>query len=332
MRAIRIHGFGSVEMLVHEEVPPPEASGDEVLIDVALAGVNHTDTRLREIGRQSTVEADGAPRRMSEADLPVIPGGEVVGVDETGRRVVALCGSGGYAQRVRARRDRVFVVPDTLSDAEALALFIHGLTAFYLCRVSARVDRDESIVVHGAAGGIGAIAVQLAKIAGAGRVIATASTKKKRALAVSLGADVATDSLGEGLAERLVQANTGSRVDVVLEAVGGTVFAESLAALGRFGRLVTYGSSSGRPSDVEPGTFLIGSRSLVGFWLLDFFHDTQDVTRSLAELFELAATGRVKPVLGPTYPLAEVAEAHRAIARREVAGKIFLDPRTPGAA
>jgi NADPH2:quinone reductase len=326
VRAICIRGFGGVDRLRLEVLPAPEPSADEVLVDVALAGVNYTDTQLRAAGVQSTVAKEGAPRQLVEADLPVVPGAEVVGTDETGRRVVAFCGSGGYAERVCAPRDRVFAIPDGLPDAAALALFVQGLTALYLCRVSARIDRGESVVVHGAAGGVGSIAVQLAKLAG-GRVIATASTEQKRDLALSLGADVAIASTPEGLAERLVRVNGGSPVDVVLEMVGGAVFAESLAALARFGRLVVYGSASGQPADVGARSFVIGSRSLVGFWLLDFFDDMHPVGEALAELFGLAAEGRVKPVLGPTFPLAEAAEAHRAIAGRDVAGKILLDPR-----
>jgi NADPH2:quinone reductase len=327
VRAICIRGFGGVDRLLLEELPVPEPSEGEVLVDVALAGVNFTDTQLRAAGVQSTVERDGAPRRLSEADLPVIPGAEVAGTDETGRRVAAFCGSGGYAEQVCAARDRVFAIPDALSDADALALFVQGLTAAYLCRVSARLAPGESVVVHGAAGGVGSIAVQLAKLAGAGCVIATASTEQKRELALSLGADKAVDSTAEGLAERLIRANGGSPVDVVLEMVGGAVFVESVAALARLGRLVVYGSASGQPADVGTRSFVIGSRSLVGFWLLDFFDDMAAMSRALEDLFGLAAGGRVKPVLGPTFPLAEAAQAHRAIAARDVAGKILLDPR-----
>jgi NADPH:quinone reductase len=328
VRAICIRGFGGVETLMLEDRPVPQPSEDEVLIDVALAGVNFTDTQLRAAGVQSTVAKDGAPRRLTQADLPVIPGAEVVGIDATGRRVVAFCGSGGYAEQVCVSRNRVFPIPDELSDAAALALFVQGLTALYLCRVSARLARGESIVVHAAAGGVGSTAVQLAKLGGAGRVVATASTEQKRELALSLGADVAIASTPEGLAERLVQANGGSRVDIVLEMVGGAVFEESLAALARFGRLVVYGSTSGQPADVGTRSFVIGSRSLVGFWLLDFFDDIETVSRALVELYRLAVAGEVKPVLGPTFPLAEAAEAHRAIAGRDVSGKILLDPRS----
>src|SRR5262249_8955057 len=188
--------------------------------------------------------------------------------------------------------------PDGLSDAAALALFVQGLTALYLCRVSARLAPGESVVVHGAAGGVGSIAVQLAKLAGAGRVIATASTGQKRDVARSLGAGVAVASTPDALAERLVRANAGSPVDVVLEMVGGAVLAESLAALARLGRLVVYGSASGQPAEVGTRSFVIGSRSLVGFWLLDFLGDMGAVGDALAELFRLAEGGKVEPVLG----------------------------------
>src|SRR3712207_4187321 len=182
---------------------------------------------------------------LARYELPLIPGAEVAGVVEgTGRRVVALVGTGGYAEYVVADEATTFPIEDGVSDATALALLLQGLTAWHLYRTSAKLAEGESVVVHAAAGGVGSLAVQLARPMGAGRVIATASSAEKRDLALELGADVALDAAPEGMAERIMEANGGARVDVVLEMAGGAVFEESMKALGPFGRLVTYGIAS----------------------------------------------------------------------------------------
>ena len=154
-----------------------------------------------------------------------MPGIEVAGVrEDTGERVVALCGAGGYAEYATAPGALTFPIPDGVDDATALALLLQGLTAWHLYRTCGRVAAGESVVVHSAAGGVGSLAVQLGRPMGAGRVIATASTADKRALALELGADAAVDGSADGLTERLVEANLGKPVDVVFEMAGGEVF------------------------------------------------------------------------------------------------------------
>jgi NADPH2:quinone reductase len=182
----------------------------------------------------------------------------------------------------------------------------------------------ETVVVHAAAGGVGSLAVQLAARAGA-RVIATASTEKKRALALELGADEAVAADGEGLAARLIEANGGKRVDVVLEMTGGKVFRESLKALGRFGRLAVYGQASHEPSNFEAALLQDRCRSIVGFWLMDAVAAGL-VAEPLAELLALVESGELRAVVGNVYPLAEAAQAHRDLEARRTTGKQLLDP------
>src|SRR5205085_7307267 len=242
MRAIRIDEFGGPEVLQLAELPVPEPGEGEVLIGVSLAGMNYADTHQR------------TNDYLASYDLPLVPGGEVAGVrDDTGERVVAMCGLGGYAEYATAPAALTFPIPDGVEDGTALALLIQGLTAWHLYRTSAKVARGESVVVHAAAGGVGSLAVQLGGPMGAGRVIATASTDEKRALALELGADVAVDAAPEGLKERLEEANEGRKVDVVFEMAGGEVFEASLAALAPFGRLVTYGIASRQANEVSSG-------------------------------------------------------------------------------
>src|SRR5215212_9408133 len=229
VRAVQISEWGGPEVLEVVDLPVPEPAADEVLIEVSRAGLNYADTHRR---RNSYV---------AKAELPLVPGAEVAGVrTDTGERVVALCGTGGYAQYATAPAALTFPIPDGVDDGQALALLVQGLTAFHLYRTSAQIRPGESVVVHAAAGGVGSLAVQLGKPMGAGRVIATASTEDKRALALELGADAAVDASPEGMADRLVQANLGEPVDVVLEVAGGRVFDGSLDALAPFGRVVVY--------------------------------------------------------------------------------------------
>ncbi len=191
----------------------------------------------------------------------------------------------------------------------------------------ANVAAGESVVVHSAAGGVGSLAVQLGRPLGAGRVIATASTAAKRALALELGADVAIDGAADSLTERLVEANLGKPVDVVFELAGGAIFDASLAALAPFGRLVTYGMASRTPNTVRSSDLLRGSRSVVGFWLMHCVGRPAMVDEALADLFARVARGELRVVAGPAYPLADAAQAQVDLVERRTTGKVTLDPR-----
>ncbi len=218
-------------------------------------------------------------------------------------------------------------VPEDVTDGQALALVVQGLTAWHLLRTSARIAPGESVVVHAAAGGTGSLAVQLARQFGAGRVIATASSKEKRDLAVELGADVAVEADADGLKERLIEANGGKKVDIVLEMTGGPVFDASLAALAPFGRLVTYGMASREaPTPVTAAALMGRSRAVVGFWLMHCVGRPGMYRESLAELFAMTADGRLKPQVGGVYPLTEAARAHTDLRARRTFGKLLLDP------
>src|SRR5262245_21056328 len=254
MRAIQQQEFGGPEVLELVDLPRPEPGDGEVLIRVTRAGMNFADTHQR---RNDYLAAQA---------LPLIPGGEVAGVrEDTGERVVALCGHGGYAEYAKAAAALTYPIPEGVDDGTALALLIQGLTAWHLYRTAGRVGPGESVVVIAAAGGVGSLAVQLGKPMGAGRVIATASTQEKRDLARELGADAAIDADPEGLKERLIAANLGRQVDVVFEMAGGAVFDACLAAVAPFGRLVTYGIASGAGNEVHTRKLMGPSRAVVGF-------------------------------------------------------------------
>jgi NADPH2:quinone reductase len=322
MRAIRISEWGGPEVLeLVDDAPVPAAGDDQVLVRVTRAGVNFADTHARE------------NNYLARYDLPLIPGAEVAGVAEregggfaAGQRVIALVGTGGYAEYVAAPAATTFPVPDGVEDGVALALLLQGLTAWHLYRTSAALRRGESVVVHAAAGGVGSLAVQLGRPLGAGRVIATASSEPKRELAVKLGADVAVDVGAQDLAGALVEANGGRKVDVVLEMAGGRVFEESMKALATFGRLVTYGNASGERNTVSTGTLMRRSQSVVGFWLMHCLRDPAMVAGPLEDLFRRAAHDELRVVRGEEYGLSEARRAHEDLQARRTTGKLLLDP------
>jgi NADPH:quinone reductase len=315
MRAIQMSEFGGPEVLRLVELPTPEPCDGEVLIRVRRAGLNFADTHTR------------TNSYVQKAVLPLVPGGEVAGVrEDTGERVVALVGSGGYAEYATAPAEHVFPVPDALDDGVALAMIVQGTTAWHLYRTCGRVAPGESVVVHGAAGGVGSLALQLGRPCGAGRVIATASSAQKRALALELGADVAVDPAAEGLTERLVEANGGSELDVVFEMSGGEVFDASYRALAPFGRIVAYGIATNEPNRVSTGSLLRHSRAVVGFYLFHCLQRPQMFTDALADLFARAARGELKAIVGHTYRLDEAAQAQIDLRARRTTGKLLLDP------
>ncbi len=317
MRAIRITEFGGPEVLRLEEVPDPAPTEGFDLVEVTAAGVNYADTHQIENSY------------LSDTQLPMIPGSEVVGVTSDGRRVSSLVGTGGYAEKALAYPDLTFDLPDAVSDGQALALMVQGLSAWHLLRTCSHLAPGESVVVHAAAGGVGTLAIQLAKLWGAGRVIGVASSPDKRELAASLGADATVDGGEADLKAALKDANGGAPVDIVLEMVGGPTFDASLAALAPFGRLVTFGMA-GRtpPTPIEPGALLQRSRAVIGFWLVHCLGKPGMVKEPMAELLGLVADGRLKPIVGATYPLGDARRAHEDLRARNSTGKLVLDPRS----
>ncbi len=307
--------FGGPEVLRLAELPIPVPGPGEAVVKVSRAGLNFADTHTR------------TNSYVREAILPLVPGGEVAGtLQETGERVLALVGSGGYAEYATAPRDRIFAIPDGVEDGAALALLIQGTTAWHLLRSAARLAEGESVVVHSAAGGVGSLATQLARAFGAGRVIATASSPEKRALAMELGADIAVAGEAEGLTERLIEANGGRELDVVLDSSGGEVFDASYRALAPFGRIVVNGIATGEANTVRTGSLLRHSRSVVGFYLFHCLERPGMFAAALSELFARTARGELRAIVGQTYPLEQAPQAQIDLRERRTTGKLLLDP------
>ena len=261
--------------------------------------------------------------------MPLVLAVRLPGLTVEGHRVIASFRRGLFLVCLALPPREVHPIPDGLEDGAALALLIQGLTAWHLLKTSAKVAQGESVVVISGAGGVGSLAVQLAKPFGAGRVIATASTEEKRSLAMSLGADAVVDPSVEDLTAALVEANDGNQVDVVLEMSGGRVFSQSAEALAPFGRIVAYGIAGREQNTLETGRLLRKSRGVVGFWLMHCLGRPEMVEEPLADMFERAARGELRPQMGETYALSDVRRGMRtcrggAPAARAV-GSVALD-------
>jgi NADPH:quinone reductase len=316
MRAIQLTEFGGPETLVVSELPDPVPTDGQQVFDVLAAGVNYADTHQTENSY------------LARQTLPMIPGGEVVVRTPDGRRLLGLLASGGYAQKVAADPRLLFPIPDEVSDGQALTTLVQGATAWHLLRTSTHLQPGESVVVHAGAGGVGTIAIQLARRWGAGRVIATASSYDKQQLCLDLGADVAVDSTTEDLTGALKAANGGKAVDVVLEMTGGAVFDKSLAALAPLGRLAVFGMASRTPATpVDPASLMGRSAAVIGFWLVHIVQRPALLAAAVGDLMTLIASGELTPVIGHTYPLDRAADAHRALLDRSSVGKLILDPQ-----
>ncbi|HEY1854893.1 MAG TPA: zinc-binding dehydrogenase [Solirubrobacterales bacterium] len=313
MKAIQIQEFGGPEVFEYLDLPDPEPGDGEALVEVARAGVNFADTH--------TIHND----YLAEQQLPLIPGAEVSGRTADGRRVAALLGSGGYAQRVAVPSANLVPLPDQVDDDQAAAILLQGLTALALVERCARIEAGESIVVEAAAGGTGTLAVQLAKRAGA-RVIGLASSAEKRALVAELGADATVDSRAEDLGAAIREANGGERVDAVLHMSGGEAFDQELGALAPLGRMVVFGIASREQREISTAALLRGSKAVVGFWLAHLLARPDLVAPMIGELMAALAQGELTATIGEVYPLSEAARAHEDITARRTTGKLLLDP------
>jgi NADPH2:quinone reductase len=313
MKAVQIEEFGGPEVLRHVELPDPEPSEGEVIVDVARSGINFADTH--------------ATRNdyLAEQTLPLIPGAEISGRTPDGERVASILASGGYAEKAVAPESWLVPIPDQVDDDQAAALLLQGLTAMALVRRCARIEAGETIVVEAAAGGTGSLSVQLAKRAGA-KVIGLASSEEKRALVERLGADATVDSRSEDLKEAILAANDGKHVDAVLHMSGGDAFDAELSALAPLGRMVVFGIASREQRDVSTAALLRGSKSVIGFWLVHLLLRRELAAPMIGELLGAVAAGELEVTVGGVYPLSEAARAHEDLIGRRTTGKLLLDP------
>jgi NADPH2:quinone reductase len=313
MKAIQITAFGGPESMHLVDLSEPVPGPGQEVIEVTSIGINYADTHQTENSY------------LSPQKLPLVPGIEVVGI-ANGRRVLAPVDSGGYAQKAIAHSAAMIEIPNGVSDEQALCMLVQGSTAWHILKTVGHLQKGESVVIHAAAGGVGTIAIQLAKLWGA-KVIAVASSESKRALAKSLGADFVLDADQGKLKDAILEANGGKPVNLVLEMVGGKTFDVSLEVLAPFGRLITFGMASRTaPTPIHPGVLMGGSKTITGFWLAHCFGKKELLNDVITELFSLVIDGKLKPVIGATFGLSQATAAHQAMLARETTGKITLNP------
>ena len=321
MRAVVMRKVGGPEVLELAEAPVPRPRAGEVLVDLHARGVNFADTEWRRA-------------RYRPTPLPWILGSEGAGIvvavgDEVdpawrGRHVAFYAAppavSGTYADLATVPAASLMPLPDELEFVTAAAIPQQGLTAWFLVHRAARVQAGQTVLVHAAAGGVGLLAIQLARHAGA-RVLGTISSEKKALAVWEAGGEPLL--YGDDLAER-VRAKTGGRgVDLVLDSVGLPTQAASLAMLAPFGELVHFGDAGGLPAPVGPD--VLYPRSLkVSAFQLDLTHDPPALARARHELIERALDGSLRFKIAATLPLERAAEAHRLLESRTTIGKIVL--------
>jgi NADPH2:quinone reductase len=313
MKAIQIEEFGGPEVLRHVELPDPSPKLSEVVVNVKRSGVNFADTH--------------ASRNdyLAEQTLPLIPGAEISGQLSDGRRVVALLGSGGYAEKVAVSKSQLIELPEGVDYDQAAGGLLQGLTAMALVHRCARIEPGETIVVEAAAGGTGTLAVQVARRAGA-KVIGLASSEEKRELVRGLGADACVDSRAENLGEAIREANDGKRVDAVLHMSGGEPFDAEMGVLAPLGRMVVFGIASREQRQLSTASLLRGSKSVIGFWLAHLLVRHYLLVPMIGDLLAAIAKGELTVTIGEVYPLSEAKRAHEDLIARRTSGKLLLDP------
>jgi NADPH:quinone reductase len=338
MQAIVMRETGGAEVLRLEDWPAPAVAPGEVLVAVEAAGINFADIRIR----------SGALLPMWPKALPSVPGGEAAGtvvevgegVDPAlvGTRVATMGGSGAYAEYLTTPAGAAIPIPDGLAAEAAVAVGAQGATALSLLRAAALTGR-EAVVIESAAGGVGGYLVQLAREHGARRVIATAGSPAKREIALSLGADAVLDHYDPDWPDQVRGHNDGAHVDVVFESIGGASAGRLLDALvPGSGRMLFCGVLSGEPPAVTPMDLMLRGVGLIGCGGRPADYATGKaagwsarVEAARPEILRRAATGRLRPLIDSTFPLADAAAAHRRLEERQAAGKVVLMPRAGAA-
>jgi NADPH:quinone reductase len=320
MKAVRIHQTGGPEVLSYEEAPIGDPAGKEVLIAVEAAGVNYIDTYQR--------------RGLYKVSLPFTLGMEAAGRIEKvgnevedlqpGDRVSFAMHSGAYAEKVVVPAWKVVTLPPSVDCVTGAAVMLQGLTAHYLVTSSFPIRKGQTALVHAAAGGVGLLLVQMAKLRGA-RVIATVSTTEKEALARRMGADEVIIYTQRDFLPQVQSLTEGKGVDVVYESVGRDTFDRSLDCLKRRGYLVLFGQASGPVPPLDPQVLNAkGSLFLTRPSLGDYVATREELLFRVSELFDWLSNGSLQVHIGETYSLREAAKAHRELEGRRTTGKVLL--------
>lgn len=320
MKAIRFHEHGGPEVLRLDELRLPEPGEGEVRVRLAFAGVNFIDV-YRRTGLYPVPE------------LPAIAGSEGAGVVEAvgpgveevaaGDRVAFWDAPGAYAEAVVHRAERLLPLPDGIGFEAGAALPLQGMTAHYLTRTIRPLEDGDTVLIHAAAGGVGLLAVQMAKLSGAA-VIGTCSTAEKAERVRAAGADHVIPYTEQDFVVETVRLTRGRGVDLAIDGVGRATFEGSVAATRIRGYVILFGQASGAPDPIQPRK-LLGSRTLTCASLYHYAADREEMLERAREVFGWHREGRLDVRIDRTLPLTEAAEAHRLLAGRKTSGKLLLE-------
>ncbi len=339
MRAVVFHEFGNSKKLKLEDVKMPELEPNEILVKVKVCGVNRLDLLLRN-------------GKIPDCGLPHICGSEVAGiVEKIGSKVsgvkikdrivvapwifcrkceqckkgeettcpngdiLGMCSNGGYAEFVKVPAVNAVKIPNNLSFREAAATTLSMLTAWRMLTTRAKLKKNETVLIHAGGSGVGSAAIQIAKYIGA-KIIATASTEEKRKNAIKLGAEAVFDSKSNDLSKLIMKETNDKGVDVVFEHVGKATWQESIKSLGKNGRIVTCGGTTGYEVNLDTGEVIYSELNVLG--------SRGGTRKELKQILDLVAKKKIKPVIDKEFPLEKAAEAQERMENREQFGKILL--------
>ncbi|WP_226545392.1 quinone oxidoreductase family protein [Bacillus thuringiensis] len=322
MKAIIVTSFGGPEMMKYTDVDMPAISEDQVLIRVVATSVNFADIKSRYGKKGNTA-------------LPFIPGIDVAGIVERvgsqvknihpGQRVIAFPQNGSYAEYAVANENLTFGLPDKVDFQTAAACPIVSFTSFNLLANVARLQQDESVLIHAAAGGIGTTAIQLAKLLGAGTVIGTVGNESKSKIALDSGADYVICHQNEDFVEKVNELTNGEGVDVILDSISGTVSEKSLKCLAYYGRLVHFGNASGEIGNFQTKDLHASCRSILGFSFGTTRKKRPEVLQETAnEVFRYLSDVSLQIKATKSFPLQDAGKAHEWVESRKSTGKVIL--------
>lgn len=322
MKAIVVEQNGPPEHLRYQELPDPSPKAGEVLVRTTLTSLNYADVQARRGGYEA-----GSPP-------PFIPGLDAVGIVEAlgegvegvrvGQRVAVFAAGGSYAEKVVAKAVLAYPVPPELPD-EAVSGLTALVTAYNTLTWAGRLQKGETVLVHAAAGGVGSLAIQMAKALGAGRVFGTVGSPAKAGFVRNLGAD---EVLGyKGFAEQVLGLTQQQGADLILDSVAGEVFNQGMQCLAPFGRMVVYGHAGGQPGTFETRPLHRQTKAVIGYSSGHYRRSRPELLRPTVEAgFELLKAGKIRLEVGARFKLEEAPEAHTLMESRQSMGKILLYP------
>ena len=323
MRAIICKAWGSVDDLTMEDVPPPVPADDEILIEVKATSANFADSIM--IAGKYQTKPDRPFSPGLEASGIVLACGNTVTNCKPGDRVMAMLAYGGYAEQAIAKTGDTFVIPDAMSFEDAATFPVAYMSSHVAIRWEGRLQPGETLLVLGAAGGVGLTAVEIGKAMGA-RVIAGASSAEKLAAAAAHGADDGINYGTESLKDRVMALTGDKGVDVCFDPIGGDLFDSALSSLGWGGRILLVGFVGGIPQ-IPANRLLVKNRAALGSSLRHFrWHQQDKLRQSVDELFRWYEEGRLHPLITHRLPLERTVDAIKLLTGRQAFGKVVVPP------